>query len=169
MFSGFGTCAPYTASSSLCDGILSSSNYVYTLAESDQSAVTATLEPIANIVARSNDSMCQELVSMILCNYYFAPCGSVNGVHLPLSLCEEECVLVRDNCSELWTQVMDQQGIEVIACNETTSRFEGLSACCDGYGIDTGSYVIRYYYAMCTTLISPPPSTSEIVDRVESY
>lgn len=78
------------------------------------------------------------MVSTVLCNSYFSPCGSIDGVHLPMSLCEEECIYVSDKCSELWLQVqqvMAQQDIEVVHCNQTTSRFNGLSACCSGFGI----------------------------------
>ena len=131
-------CAPFTAETSLCNDIISSNSYVYTLPGSAQSSVSASLDLLVSTVAENSDSDCRELVSTILCNYFFSPCGSTEGVHLPLSLCEEECVIVRDNCSALWTQVqevMEEQNIEAIVCNETTSRFNGLSACCRGIDI----------------------------------
>ena len=110
--------------------------------------VELDLDLVTIAVANSNDLRCQKIVSLVLCNYYFAPCGSMKGVHLPLSLCEEECAFVQKSCSDLWEKVnhiMVQRGIEVIICEETQSRFNGVSACCSGFGIDTGIIVISSY------------------------
>lgn len=60
-------------------------------------------------------------------------------MHLPLSVCPEECAFVRDKCVMTWEAVQDslnlQEHLEIIDCDNTTFRFRGISSCCSGLGI----------------------------------
>ena len=125
--------------STLCNNYINRSSYVYTLAGSDQFKVSRKVDLLEIIVSGEDSHECQDLVSRIVCNYYFAPCGnSINGVHLPLSLCREECEYVREKCFNLWMQVHQataELDSEIINCYDTTIRFQGMSTCCSNFGI----------------------------------
>ena len=88
---------------------------------------------------------CRDLVSAIICNYFFAPCGNIiDGVHLPLSVCEEECTCVKEDCSALWRKAQQilAENLDMIYCSDTMTRFQGLSLCCSGLDINMFGKII---------------------------
>ena len=133
----FGTCAPYTGESNFCDNYISLSDYVFILSEHQN--IHKNISALERIMSTSS-LQCRDLVSAVICNYYFAPCGnSTNGVHLPLSVCQDECECVSEDCSLLWTQaqeILAEENLDIIDCSDTSSRFKGLSLCCSGLGIN---------------------------------
>ena len=83
---------------------------------------------------------CGDLIAKVLCHYFFAPCG-VNGVlHLPLSMCPEECHYVEVACANQWKTVnnllMDSTKLNYISCNATGALLQGLTPCCIDAGIE---------------------------------
>ncbi len=141
---GLGTCAPYSGQFELCNNYINSSSYVYTLSTNQPSV--EQFDTLDLIIGEDN---CRDMTMRIICNYFFAPCGSVDGVHRPISLCQDECEFVTNNCSALWDRLQRQMSSfpERIFCNDTLSRFGGLSTCCSGFGI---------------VIPTPPPGTYTI-------
>ena len=131
-----GRCALYSAQQSdLCNYIISNDSYIFTLDEYNQ---PSNITNLFGYESSYNGSVkCQEMILKIVCNYYFAPCGSSSdGIHLPISLCREECESIRSSCSDLWyrvQEIMAHQSFETILCNDTSSRFQGLSPCCSDF------------------------------------
>lgn len=138
MFS-FGQCAPYSQQALLCNNYYSNNSYVYTLDGIDQSELSGRVNLLNGVVSAESNTECQDLASRIICNYYFAPCGnSISGIHRPLSVCQEECECVRESCLDLWgnlQQVMLEQELEIIMCNSTSARFQGIATCCSSFDI----------------------------------
>ena len=135
-----GMCRPYPGQIELCDNFINTTSYVYIIAEETISDLRSLLADLsAGITLATDQPECQTLVANVICSYYFPPCGSVNGVHLPLALCETECNYVRGACPSLWEFAQSKRSL---FCNETTSRFQGVSLCCsDGGIIITGKWI----------------------------
>ena len=121
---------------------LSATTYhVYIPGGYDQLTVSENLNLYAISINNDPNPECHEMMSQILCKYYFAPCvTTVNGIHLPISLCQPECEYVRDKCLDTWMTILraivEQQDFETIDCNNTLPCFHGFSACCSGFGIN---------------------------------
>ena len=136
-----GTCAPYAEVSELCNNYINDTSYVYSIGASTQAQVDMRLSSVERFIQSQEDQepVCVDMVARIVCNFYFPPCGSEEGVHLPLSVCKEECDYVSETCSDLWDEVhgfmMDSPNLEILFCNQTHSRFNGFVACCSGVGI----------------------------------
>lgn len=96
--------------------------------------VANMLDNLQSIFNVATDPVCEDMVLTVICNHFFLPCGSTDGVHRPLSLCEAACDFVAETCFGLWEVAMGQD--VVITCNSTAPRFQGLSPCCSDFGID---------------------------------
>ncbi len=140
MYNSFGTCAPYSGLSPLCNNYINSSSYVYTLDETSQFLVSGQINRFGIAIDGEESTECRDLVSRIICNYYFAPCGnSISGAHLPLSLCQDQCDYVMEICSNLWMridqEIMQQTNLDAIICNDISRHFQNLPTCCSDFGI----------------------------------
>lgn len=127
---------------SLCDQYIESDGYIFSLiGSSSQSAIRNMLQFVdININNLSDEELCRDQVSRVVCSHFYPSCGSREGVHLPLSLCREECEFVSESCGDTWRAVMmtlmipDPTG--AINCATSSSRFGGVSAFCVAAGIN---------------------------------
>ena len=139
--SGIGSCIPYSDESNFCDTYInSSSSYVFRA-----TAPNTDLTALQNVVDLEQDLNCQDMVSEMVCNYVFPPCGSTDGVHLPLSICEDACNFVAQTCPKLWQAVLRTVPI---ACNNTATRLMGLSPCCSDLSIALPSMFVALVIAV---------------------
>ena len=85
-----------------------------------------------------DDGECGDLISRVLCRYFFAPCGANGQLHLPLSVCQEECQYVQSACTNQWkiaNNLLNSAGLSTISCSATGSLLQGLALCCVDAGI----------------------------------
>ena len=83
---------------------------------------------------------CGDLISKVLCHYFFAPCGASGLLHLPLSMCSEECHYVEIVCADQWkivnTLLMGITKVNNISCEATGALLQDLTLCCIDAGIE---------------------------------
>ena len=85
-----------------------------------------------------DDEQCGELISRLLCHYYFAPCGANGQLHLPLAVCPDECHYVQSTCPVQWRSVITTlgfTGLSTVNCTDG-SLLQGLAPCCSDAGIE---------------------------------
>ena len=100
-----GTCQHYLRGSNLCNIFYKSTDYIFT--NMNQSLIPNELDERIFHVLSGGDGECGDLISRVLCHYFFAPCGANGQLHLPLSLCPDECHYVQSVCP-----VQDQQSVK---------------------------------------------------------
>ena len=84
-------------------------------------------------ISSGDDEECGDLISRVLCHYFFAPCGANGLLHLPLAVCQEECQYVQSACSRQWGIVNNQlsnAGLSTVSCSATGALLKGLAPCC---------------------------------------
>ena len=67
------------------------------------------------------------------------PCGEHGLLHLPLSICPEECNYVETTCANEWETVNDLlngAGLSSLECSATGTLLQGLTLCCIDAGIE---------------------------------
>ena len=104
----------------------------------NQSVVSRLLNERILSILRGDDEECGELISRVLCHYFFAPCGANGQLHLPQSVCQEECQYVQSTCEGKWRIVNNQlasAGLNNISCASTGALLQGLAPCCIDAGI----------------------------------
>ena len=87
---------------------------------------------------RAGPGECGDLISRILCHYFFAPCGANGQLHLPLTVCPDECHYVQSTCEGHWRTVNNlliTSGLSTIGCTSTDALIQGLGSCCMDAGI----------------------------------
>ena len=87
---------------------------------------------------------CVDLISRVLCHYFFAPCVMTNDLlPLPLSMCPEECHYVEIACADQWKimniLLIGSTKLNSISCEATDALLEGLAPCCIDAGIKKGN------------------------------
>ena len=105
----------------------------------NQSVVSTELDSRILPVLRSYSVTCGDLISRVLCHYFFAPCGANGLLHLPLSVCSEECYYVESTCASEWKVVnslLISAELSIINCSTTNVLLQGLGPCCIDAGID---------------------------------
>ena len=103
----------------------------------NQKQLSESLDKALSLLEMDSNE-CLDLIRSVICNYIFAPCGSNGTVHIPRSVCSEECNYVRSACSSQWNiidTVLDL-GLGSINCSNTSSRLTPLTTCCIGVGIE---------------------------------
>ena len=123
--------------SSLCSKFYTSSDYIFTAMNQSfiSSELTGRVLPLLN----GDDGECGDLISRLLCHYFFAPCGANGQLHLPLAVCQEECQYVQSTCESYWRVVNNQlssSGLGTISCASTDALLRGLAPCCVDAGIE---------------------------------
>ena len=81
---------------------------------------------------------CSDLISRILCHYFFAPCGANGQLHLPLAVCPDECHYVQSTCEGHWrivNNLLSTSRLSTISCTSTNALIQGLAPCCMDAGI----------------------------------
>lgn len=89
-------------------------------------------------ILSGDDEECNDLISRVLCHYFFAPCGANGQLHLPLSVCQEECQYVQSTCPNQWriaNDLLRGAGLSTISCSATGALLQGLALCCINAGI----------------------------------
>ena len=131
----------------LCSEFFHSTSYVFnssrldTNLDTNLNSIRDKLDVLQRFgtVLDTEGSICNRNARSLLCNYFFPPCGNQSGVHLPLAVCHEECVNISQLCPKTWSEVVqflnDEEGLEVINCDNTSQRSSGISDCCSGFGI----------------------------------
>ena len=86
---------------------------------------------------------CNDLISKVVCHYFFAPCGANGLLHLPQSVCPEECHYVKSTCESDWSVVNQMlrgtTDLSPISCDATDTHLRGLSPCCINASIEISS------------------------------
>ena len=78
----------------------------------------------------------------MVCRYFFAPCGANGSLHLPLSVCPEECHYVQSACADQWGTVnnlLSRTQLGTINCSAIGALLQGLTPCCIDAGIEIKS------------------------------
>ena len=135
-----GTCQHYLSRSNLCNSIYKSTDYIFT--NTTQSLLSSELDDRILPVLGGHDGECGDLISKVLCHYFFAPCGENGLLHLPLSLCPEECHFVESVCgNQMGTvnELLDNAGLSTVNCTATKVLIQDLSPCCIDAGIEITS------------------------------
>ena len=86
-----------------------------------------------------DDEQCGEVISRLLCHYYFAPCGANGQLHLPLAVCPDACHYVQSICPVQWRSVVTTLSFTDLGTVNCTdgSLLQGLAPCC----IDAGTEI----------------------------
>ena len=134
----FGTCEQYKQASGICNVYFNSTNYVYIPNTLRQSRTATTLNRITT-TNTSATAQCQDNVMRIICHHFYAPCGRNGIIHLPTSVCREECSYVRDNCEAFWNQaflaIISEVGRSIVNCETPELALSPLPSCCTGAGV----------------------------------
>ena len=96
---------------------------------------------------RGDNGECGDLMSRLLCHYFFAPCGANGQLHLPLAVCQEECQYVQSTCENQWritNSLLSSAGLGTISCSATGSPLQGLALCCIDAGIEISKNNISF-------------------------
>ena len=147
-----GTCQGYLSHSNLCNSFYESTDYIFT--SMNQSFVSNELDGRILPVLSGDDEECGNLISRVLCHYFFAICGANGLLHLPLSICQEGCQYVQSTCINQWRIVNNQlssAGLSTISCSATGALLQGLAPCCIDAGIRIES---KYKRSLCIRLTS---------------
>ena len=129
-----GTCHRYLGQTNLCNNFFTSSDYVFT--KINQSFISDELDTRIDPVLSGE---CGDLISRVLCHYFFAPCGANGLLHLPLSVCTEECRYVESTCADKWNitnTLLSETDLKSVNCNSTGILLQGLNPCCVDAGIE---------------------------------
>ena len=132
-----GTCQRYLSQSNLCNSIYKSTDYIFT--SMSQSLLSSKLDGRILPVLGGE---CGDLISKVLCHYFFAPCGENGLLHLPLSLCPDKCRYVESVCgNQMGTvnELLDNAGLSTVNCTATKALIQDLSPCCIDAGIEITS------------------------------
>ena len=129
--------------SSLCSKFYTSSDYIFTAMNQSfiSSELTGRVLPLLN----GDDGECGDLISRLLCHYFFAPCGANGQLHLPLAVCQEECQYVQSTCENQWritNNLLSSARLGTVSCSTTGSLLQGLALCCTGAGITIKSMML---------------------------
>ena len=119
-----------------------SSDYIFTAMNQSflSNELDGRIHPVLN-------GECGDLISKVLCHYFFAPCGANGSLHLPLSICSEECNYVQSACANEWrivNNLLNNAGITMINCKATSTLLKGLTPCCIDAGIEIASKKMIY-------------------------
>ena len=149
-----GTCHNYLRHSNLCNSFFESIDYIFTTM--DQLTLSTKLDERLLYVL-SDDGECGDLMSRLLCHYFFAPCGADGQLHLPLALCQEECQYVQSTCENQWRRannLLSIAGLGTVSCSSTGSLLQGLALCCIDAGIatDISTDISKNYYPLSLSL-----------------
>lgn len=139
-----GICQQYVNQSKLCNSFYDSNNYTFT--KNSKLVVTSELDGRIRSVLRAYGGECEELISKVLCHFFFAPCGENGLLHLPLSICPEECYYAKTVCESEWKIVeilLASVGLDFIDCDATGEHLQGLAPCCTDVGITIQSMCTR--------------------------
>ena len=116
----------------------------------NQSFVSSELSGRILPFLSGDDGECSDLISRILCHYFFAPCGANGQLHLPLAVCQEECHYVQSACTNQWriaNNLLSSAGLSTVSCSATGSLLQGLALCCTDAGITIKSMIHIYMTA----------------------
>ena len=146
-----GICHSYRRQSNLCNSFYGSTDYIFTTYTMDQSLLSTVLDEriLPFLIA---DEECGDLISRVLCHYFFAPCGANGRLHLPLSVCPDECHYVQTVCAKQWriaNGLLSAAGLSNISCSATGALLQGLAPCCTDAGLQIeGNIYVKTLYAM---------------------
>ena len=133
-----GTCLKYLGQSNLCNKFHKSTDYIFT--NMNQSFLSNELDGRI-LPFLSGGEECGDLISRVLCHYFFAPCGANGLLHLPLAVCPDECDYVQSTCSRQWgivNSLLSIAKLNTINCTNG-SLLQGLAPCCIDAGIEIKS------------------------------
>ena len=134
-----GTCHKYLGQSNLCNKFHKSMDYIFTTM--DQSFLSDELDGRVLPYLIGDDEECGDLISRVLCHYFFAPCGANGLLHLPLAVCPDECIYVQSACSRQWgivNSLLSIAKVNMVNCTNG-SLLQGLAPCCIDAGIEIKS------------------------------
>ena len=119
-----------------------------------QSRIAATLSKIST-TSVSAIAECRDNVLRIICHKFFVPCGRNGTIYLPTSICQEECLYVRDTCQTFWNQTFEAIESELgrVNCETPGSALSPLPTCCTGAGVSIPTTSECYWlqvYTICT-------------------
>ena len=103
----------------------------------DQLTLSTELDNILPLLSAVNGE-CGNVMSKLLCHYYFAPCGANDQLHLPVAVCQDECHYVQTVCNKQWgvvNHLLSAAGLSNVSCNATGTLLQGLAPCCIDAGI----------------------------------
>ena len=134
----------------------------------EQTYISSELDRIF-LMLRGYGTKCSDLISRVLCHYFFAPCGASGLLHLPLSVCSEECYYVESTCAIEWRTMNDllrNATLGAINCNVPQALLEGLTPCCINAGIEFKSKKLSstMYTLSFILFLSLPPSHFNTLD-----
>ena len=113
-----------------------------------QSVLSRELDERVTPVVSGDDEECNNLIAKVVCHYFFAPCGANGLLHLPLSVCPEECHYVKSACANEWmivNDLLENAQLGSINCNTTGALLQGLDPCCIDAEIEMKSTLSRSY------------------------
>ena len=122
----------------LCNEFHKSTDYVFTRSGISQLIISSELDARVSPVLSGVDGECGDLMSRLLCHYFFAPCGANGQLHLPFSVCPDECDVVQSTCPNQWRTInnlLSLANLRTINCT-TGSLLQGLAPCCIDAGIE---------------------------------
>ena len=108
----------------------------------NQTVLSMELDDRVLPILRGDNVECHELISKVVCHYFFAPCGENGLLHLPLSVCPEECHYVESTCVYKFmttNNLLSNAGLNIVNCNTTSDLLQGLSPCCTDAQIELPS------------------------------
>ena len=136
-------CERYAGLSEVCNDVfIDTTDYVFFDSHLySQKQLSESLDnALSDAILRMNGDECPDLIRSVICNYIFAPCGSNGTVHVPRSLCSDECNYVRNACSNQWNIIDRILGLDPklgrMNCSDTSSRLTPLPTCCISAGIE---------------------------------
>ena len=135
-----GTCQRYLGQSNLCNNFYKSTDYIFTAM--NQTVLSMELDDRVLPILSGDNVECRELISKVVCHYFFAPCGENGLLHLPLSVCHEECHYVESTCASEWiviNNLLSNAQLSPIDCNSTSTLLKHLDPCCIDAEIDMKS------------------------------
>ena len=82
---------------------------------------------------------CMEQALEVVCHYLLPPCGTLNAISLPTSLCKGSCNMLAELCPDAWKLLSAQAndhftftsiGVSFLNCSNPGEHLEPLPHCC---------------------------------------
>ena len=130
----------YKSATAICDGTVTFGiDQVYaSSALGNQTTISDFLNSkMKDLDSVSHNEDCVKQVFRVLCHFYLPPCGNTTHPAPPSSICQEECQMVQEYCSDMWNSALLALNTinHAIECNNTSTLLFPVPHCCTGAGL----------------------------------
>ena len=104
----------------------------------------------AGLIINVVPDKCHDPALLVLCHFYFPPCGNATFFEPPTSVCIDACKFLQELCPFEYEQVLGYfgendlwlrpKGLTFINCSNTGEYLDPLSYCCSDVGVEIRTF-----------------------------